>query len=145
MRTWHLKVFGVLSVERSRLEVVLISSQILPFSVKYSSTICILTSLNSRAIHHDRGSCPSSLSGGPGCSSNWPLHHPWGARGCRVSHLLPGVQPVQQMPTDAGVPACLLYRVPPEDPALPLRAPRPSRPSSHPLPPLPPPHPRGSR
>lgn len=74
-----------------------------------------------RASHHDRGCSPSSPAGGPSCCST----HPWGAHGCGVSHLLPGVQPAQQMPPDAGVPPCFLHWVPPEDPALPLWAHRP--------------------
>lgn len=121
-------------------------------SVKYSSTSYILPSLSSQAnsIHHqpprhDRGCCPSSPAGGPSCCNTQSWHHPWRPHGCRMSHLLPGVQPVQQMPPDARVPPCFLHRVPPEDPALPMRTRRPPQPISHPMPPLPPPHPSGGR
>lgn len=91
---------------------------------------------HSYSLHYGRGCRPSSPAGGHSCCST----HPWGAHGCGVSHLLPGVQPAQQMSPDAGVPPRFLHRVPPEDPAVPQWTHWPIQPTSHHLPPVPPPH-----
>lgn len=79
------------------------------------------------------------------CSDSPPRGacRPWGCFRSGMSHLLPGVQPGGEMPSHAGVPACLLHRVPAEDPAVPPPASRFLRPTIHTLPPVPSPHPPG--